>query len=154
MLRDVSNVNNWHPAMLNDVDRNVKFDLAIREAVAALAPRSGACGARPRRGSGLLSMMGPRAGRGQGVRGRAQRAALAARPRDAAAERVRRSRERVSWLAKSSRDVALADLDGAPCDVLVSETLGVTVLDEQALGFMVDARARPLRARARRAART
>ena len=64
--------------------------------------------------------------------------------------------ERVSWLAKSSRDVALADLDGAPCDVLVSETLGVTVLDEQALGFMVRstrARSGLLRARARACSR-
>ena len=58
MLRDVSNVNNWHFAMLNDVDRNAKFDLAIREAVAAPAPEVGRVrvldlGA----GSGLLSMM-------------------------------------------------------------------------------------------------
>ena len=62
-LRDVSNVNNWHFAMLNDVDRNAKFDLAIREAVAALAPEVGRVrvldlGA----GSGLLSMMAARAG--------------------------------------------------------------------------------------------
>ena len=63
LARDVSNVNNWHFAMLNDVDRNAKFDLAIREAVAALAPEVGRVrvldlGA----GSGLLSMMAARAG--------------------------------------------------------------------------------------------
>ena len=151
MLRDVSNVNNWHFAMLNDVDRNAKFDLAIREAVAALAPEVGRVrvldlGA----GSGLLSMMAARAGADKVYA--VERSALLSQ---LGPETLRRNGfgvgpgERVSWLAKSSRDVALADLDGAPCDVLVSETLGVTVLDEQALGFMADARARLLRARAR-----
>ena len=38
MINDVMNINFWHYAMLNDRDRNVKFDLAIRGAVARARP--------------------------------------------------------------------------------------------------------------------
>ena len=153
MLNDVFFINFWHYAMLNDKDRNDKFDKAIRGAVARARARAGGasngevCVVDLGSGSGLLAMMAARAG-ADVVHAIEQSALLS----QVGPEIVRRNGFRVAmgggeeeadgehapplirWHHKSSEAVTLdGDLGGERCAVLVSETLGVSVLDEAGL---------------------
>jgi hypothetical protein len=238
VLHDVMNINYWHFAMLNDVDRNEKFDKAIRGAVHRAKARrrlatsddkgggggdgDSVCVIDLGSGSGLLAMMASRAGADM-VHAVEQSALLSAvgpgiMRRNGFKVRVAgsdgsekkttdgihddRANDKVvygesdnsdhegadhegwsdpwpcdiQWLHRKSTDVTLKDLaapragvasraaavqaavvveevDAAAaveinsggqrrCDVLVSETLGVSVLDEAGLGFMADVRDR------------
>ena len=174
MLNDVININFWHFAMLNDVDRNEKFDAAIRAAVARVRAASAAASADNPvcvldlgSGSGLLAMMASRAGAdvvhaieqsdllsevGPSIVARNGFRVIGGAGNDndveeatAAAALGTGSGGLVRWHHKSSEAMTLeGDLGGRRCQVLVSETLGVSVLDEEGLKYMADLRDRLL----------
>jgi len=140
-LHDVLNINFWHFAMLNDEDRNIKFDAAIRRAVERAG--SGARVLDLGAGSGLLSMMAARAGAANVFA--IERSALLS----SVAPRILEKNgfvvnQTINWLSRDSTSVSMNDIGGQPCHILVSETLGVSVLDEAGLLYMSDLRDRLL----------
>lgn len=142
---DVLRVNFWHFAMVNDEDRNLKFDAAIRRAVGkARASNQGGpvCVMDLGSGSGLLAMMAARAGADTVNAIETSPLLTQVGPSIIGANGFARQ---VRWINKWSLEVTMEDVGGAPCDVLVSETLGVSVLDEAGLLYMADLRDRLLK---------
>ena len=154
LINDLLKINSWHFAMLNDHDRNWKYDLALRRAIGQLrAERIDQSGRDVRvidlgAGSGLLSMMAARAEASDvfaieqsEITSRLALTVLSQNgfgPGDeagASGEAVAGGagespsspsggKGRIHWIPKSSRDVTLSDIGGQRAHILVSETLG------------------------------
>ena len=129
--------------------RRREAEIAGRNGAAAAA---GVCVIDIGSGSGLLAMMAARAGAGT-VHAVEQSPLLSQVGPTIVANNgfsVRRADDaaggaaQVVWHQAMSTSVGLSALGGERCDVLVSETLGVSVVDEGGLKFMGDARDRLL----------
>lgn len=129
----IETVNDWHFAMINDLDRNHFYQNALRTLVKpdSVVLEIGA-------GSGLLSIMAALAGARKviAIEANAELAALATRIIES-----NRMSDRVQVINKMSTDVEPDELDGTP-DILVSEILGTLLLGESALHYVEDARER------------
>ena len=159
LVENLLDINFWHYAMLNDHDRNEKYDSAIRGALARALKRSSGSGVEAPcavdlgAGSGLLSMMAARAG--AGIVHAIERSSFLAKvgPQIVAnngftvtySDKGRApDSTNVLWHHEDSSQVTLEDIGGRRCEVLISETLGVSVFDEGGLGLMADLRSRLL----------
>ena len=143
-LDTIVTVNDWHYAMMNDVQRNQAFHDALQEVVTAesVVLDIGA-------GSGLLSLMASSLGASSVLAIEANKdiAALAR----AVVERNRHGVEQggvVKVVNQLSTDVVLDDAEDDPhrrkANVLVSEIIGTLLLGESQLDYMEDARKRLL----------
>lgn len=135
----IETVNDWHFAMINDLDRNAFYQTLLRDAIDenSVVLEIGA-------GSGLLSIMAAKAGARLviAIEANHEMAMLAAQI--IAANHMS---DRIVVINKMSTDVHLSELPAVPT-VLVSEILGTLLLGESALHYVQDARERLVAPRA------
>jgi protein arginine N-methyltransferase 7 len=131
----IETVNDWHFAMINDLDRNKFYQTLLH---AAIDPDSVVLeiGA----GSGLLSIMAAKAGARRVIAIEANREMAALARQIIAANGMT---DRIEVINKMSTDVDAAELGERPT-ILVSEILGTLLLGESALHYVEDARDRLL----------
>lgn len=124
----------WHIPMLNDTRRNEAFEKAIVQAVGAVG--SGALVLDIGAGSGLLSMMAVRAGADNAVC--CESVAVVA---DAAKKIVALNGydDRISVVAKNSKDLTVGEDINRRADILISEILSSDLLAEGVLSTFEDA---------------
>eukprot|EP00040_Diaphanoeca_grandis_P020317 m.108077 g.108077 ORF g.108077 m.108077 type:complete len:382 (+) comp27843_c1_seq1:164-1309(+) len=133
----VEAVNDFHFAMINDIDRNIFYQTALQKMV-----KPNSCVLEIGTGSGLLAMMAARAG------AKHVYAVEANRDLSVLARSLMQSNGLGSKItvinALSSHVVVPRDLP-EKADVMVSEILGTLLLGESALSFVADARKRLLK---------
>ena len=143
-LETINTVNDWHYAMMNDIERNEAFYAALQEVV---TPRSVVLDIGA--GSGLLSLMAASLGASSvlAVEGNKDIAALA----QAVVERNNHSVTQggaIKVINKLSTEVVLDDDPGdrhrRKADIVVSEIIGTLLLGESQLDYIEDARKRLL----------
>lgn len=125
-------VPNWHFTMLNHAERNAVYDAALRRAVTAesLVLDIGT-------GSGLLAMMAARAGARQ-VYACEANPVIAEKAREII--RVNGLAERITVIAKHSRQLRIGEDLPRKADVLVSEILDAGLIGEGVLLTLAHAR--------------
>lgn len=135
----IETVNDWHFAMINDLDRNKFYQTLLHDAIDenSVVLEIGA-------GSGLLSIMAAKAGARLVIAIEANREMATLATQIIAANNMS---GRIVVINKMSTDVHLSDLPAVPT-ILVSEILGTLLLGESALHYVQDARTRLIAPRA------
>jgi protein arginine N-methyltransferase 7 len=131
----IETVNDWHFAMINDLDRNKFYQTLLHAAIDedSVVLEIGA-------GSGLLSIMAAKAGARRVIAIEANREMATLATQIIAANHMS---DRIQVINKMSTDVEPSELVEMP-SILVSEILGTLLLGESALHYVEDARARLL----------
>lgn len=127
----------WHFGMMNDDERNLAYEKAIKQSV-----KPGMTVFEVGTGSGLLAMMAARAGASH-----VYTSEKVAPIRKAAREIIRRNKldDRITLLDKWSTAVSVGVDLPERVDLVIGEIFGPALLDEQALHFFNDAKARLLK---------
>ncbi|KAG8469319.1 hypothetical protein KFE25_007837 [Diacronema lutheri] len=135
----IETVNDWHFAMINDLDRNKFYQTLLHDAIDenSVVLEIGA-------GSGLLSIMAAKAGARLVIAIEANHEMAVLAQQIIAANGMS---DRICVINKMSTDVHLDELPAVPT-ILVSEILGTLLLGESALHYVQDARARLIAPRA------